>query len=81
MERLLSTTQQAGSVAFVSIYTYQVINFIELTINQLIETISTWCIRSRNREALSFMSDRILRDIGITRIEAENEAKKYFWQN
>lgn len=81
MERLLSTTQQAGSVALVSIWAYQVINFVESTMNQLTKTVSTWRTRNRDRIYLAKMNDRLLRDIGMTRTEAENEANKYFWQN
>jgi uncharacterized protein YjiS (DUF1127 family) len=81
VERLLSTTQQAGSVALVSIWAYQVINFVESTMNQLTKTVSTWRTRNRDRIYLAKMNDRLLRDIGMTRTEAENEANKYFWQN
>ncbi|OQX30523.1 MAG: hypothetical protein B0D96_13545 [Candidatus Sedimenticola endophacoides] len=43
-----------------------------------------WCRlchqRARGRRALRRMSDTILRDIGITRIEALREARKPFWK-
>jgi uncharacterized protein YjiS (DUF1127 family) len=39
-----------------------------------------WDMRSRSRSALDGMSDHILRDIGLSRQEAENERHKRFWQ-
>ena len=39
-----------------------------------------WCRRSRQRRALEKLDDRLLRDIGIGRIDADNEARKWFWQ-
>jgi uncharacterized protein YjiS (DUF1127 family) len=43
-----------------------------------------WCIRcsarSRQRQALSSLDDRLLEDIGVTRQEADVEAAKPFWK-
>ena len=36
--------------------------------------------RSRERQALACMSDRELRDIGVTRYEALHEANKPWWR-
>jgi len=36
--------------------------------------------RSRDRHALAAMSDRSLRDIGLTRYDADWEASKPFWR-
>jgi uncharacterized protein YjiS (DUF1127 family) len=36
--------------------------------------------RSRQRRALARLDDRLLRDVGITRYEAEWECRKPFWQ-
>lgn len=36
--------------------------------------------RSRDRRALAAMSDRSLRDIGLTRYDADWEASKPFWR-
>jgi uncharacterized protein YjiS (DUF1127 family) len=36
--------------------------------------------RWRQRQALRALDDRLLRDIGLTRAEAEREARKPFWQ-
>ena len=39
-----------------------------------------WRRRLRDRRALAAMSDRSLRDIGITRFDALQEAHKPFWR-
>ncbi len=39
----------------------------------------TWLQRSRQRTALAELDDRMLRDIGVTRSQAEREAAKPFW--
>jgi len=39
-----------------------------------------WCRRARSRAELAQMSDRDLRDIGITRAEAAHESTKPFWR-
>ena len=45
-----------------------------------VDTILTWQERARMRHQLLMLDDRLLRDIGITRVEARNEAEKPFWQ-
>lgn len=42
--------------------------------------IAMWRDRARQRHFLAAMDDRLLSDIGITRIEAEREAEKPFWR-
>ena len=42
--------------------------------------ISEWRRRLRDRRALAMMSDRSLRDIGLTRYDADWEARKPFWR-
>jgi uncharacterized protein YjiS (DUF1127 family) len=39
-----------------------------------------WRRRLRDRRALAAMSDRSLRDIGLTRYDADWEARKPFWR-
>lgn len=39
-----------------------------------------WRERSRQRRALMKLDRRLLRDIGIGGIEADNEARKPFWR-
>ena len=42
--------------------------------------VAEWRRRSRDRHALAEMSDRSLRDIGLTRYDATYEASKPFWR-
>jgi uncharacterized protein YjiS (DUF1127 family) len=42
--------------------------------------VAEWRRRSRGRRALAAMSDRSLRDIGLTRYDADWEASKPFWR-
>jgi len=46
----------------------------------LLDLIRTWRRRAYERQALVTMSDAMLRDIGITRCDAMNEASKPFWR-
>ncbi|MDQ8728159.1 DUF1127 domain-containing protein [Bradyrhizobium sp. LHD-71] len=43
-----------------------------------------WCVwcseRSRQRDVLSKLDDRLLKDIGVTRQQADAEAAKPFWK-
>lgn len=39
-----------------------------------------WLERSRQRRSLLALDDRLLRDIGISRADAEGEGSKRFWQ-
>jgi len=41
--------------------------------------VSTWLQRSHQRRALAELDDRMLRDIGLTRLQAQREAAKPFW--
>ena len=47
---------------------------------ELAGLIALWRGRVRQRRALKKLDERLLRDIGIGRIEAENETRKRFWQ-
>ena len=42
--------------------------------------IARWLERARQRRALAALDDHSLRDIGITRFEAERETQKPFWR-
>lgn len=42
-------------------------------------TLEIWQVRARQRRDLLDLDDRLLRDIGINRAEAEREASKPFW--
>jgi uncharacterized protein YjiS (DUF1127 family) len=43
-------------------------------------TLAQWRERARGRGFLSRMSDRQLKDIGLTRLDANREARKFFWR-
>ena len=45
-----------------------------------IATIALWWQRGCSRRALTVLGDHELRDIGVTRTEAQLEASKPFWQ-
>jgi len=42
--------------------------------------IRQWIERVRQRQALATLDDRMLRDIGVTRVEAVRECEKPFWR-
>jgi uncharacterized protein YjiS (DUF1127 family) len=42
--------------------------------------IGRWIERTRQRQALAELDDRMLRDIGVTRVEAVRESRKPFWR-
>jgi uncharacterized protein YjiS (DUF1127 family) len=42
--------------------------------------IASWIARTRQRNALAGLDDAMLRDIGITRVEAARECDKPFWR-
>jgi len=46
---------------------------------RVIETIEKWQSRASERHHLMTMDDRMLKDIGVTRSEAHEEARKPFW--
>ncbi len=39
-----------------------------------------WVQRATHRNQLSMLDDRLLHDIGLTRADADKEAKKPFWK-
>jgi uncharacterized protein YjiS (DUF1127 family) len=42
--------------------------------------VALWRTRSRQREALAALGERDLRDIGLSRLDAWREGRKWFWQ-
>jgi uncharacterized protein YjiS (DUF1127 family) len=46
-----------------------------------IALVKMWWRRMEDRRTLATMSDQSLRDIGITRCDAMNEASKPFWRS
>ena len=47
---------------------------------ELRSLIDEWRRRARGRRELAALSDRCLRDIGLTRYDANREARKPFWR-
>lgn len=47
--------------------------------DRILRTTGHWFSISRERRTLAHLSDRDLADIGVTRTEAEYEARRPFW--
>jgi uncharacterized protein YjiS (DUF1127 family) len=45
-----------------------------------LDTLRLWQVRARGRRQLTTFDDHLLRDIGVTRLQAEAEADKPFWR-
>jgi uncharacterized protein YjiS (DUF1127 family) len=46
----------------------------------LFTLVNVWRRRARGRQELAALSDRCLRDIGLTRYDALREVRKPFWR-
>lgn len=49
-------------------------------VSDLLDAAALWSERRRERRQLMEMPDHLLRDIGITRVDAFHEADKPFWR-
>lgn len=47
---------------------------------RLVKTLKLWRTRAKQRHHLMQLDDHLLSDIGISRAEAEREARKPFWK-
>ncbi len=47
---------------------------------RLLATLALWIERGRQRRTLAQLDARMLRDIGITRLDAQRECEKPFWR-
>jgi uncharacterized protein YjiS (DUF1127 family) len=54
--------------------------WVRRAVNRLLRTLTTWHERSRQRQRLAELDDHLLRDIGITRAQAQAEFDKPFWR-
>ena len=59
---------------------YSMVQRIEVAAKKVNATLSTWASRIEDRRQLSSMNDRLLADIGLTRVQVLVEVDKYFWQ-
>ena len=59
---------------------YALVQRIEAAATKVQKTMAIWVSRATDRRQLAEMSDRMLTDIGLTRVEVEIETSKYFWQ-
>ena len=49
-------------------------------LRRALDTLRLWQRRAQGRQQLRTFDDHLLRDIGITRLQAEAEAHKPFWR-
>jgi len=49
-------------------------------LQRAVEAPIDWIARLRDRRQLAAMSDSMLKDIGVSRADAEHEVEKHFWQ-
>jgi len=47
----------------------------------LLHTVSRWQVLHRERQMLAGMSDDALKDIGLSRIDVEQEIHRHFWED
>ncbi len=48
--------------------------------DRAVETLARWTARARQRRGLRELPDALLRDLGLSREQAETEAAKPFWR-
>jgi uncharacterized protein YjiS (DUF1127 family) len=48
-------------------------------VTRLLDMAMSWRDRARQRRHLAELDDRLLRDIGVSRAEVENEISRPFW--
>jgi uncharacterized protein YjiS (DUF1127 family) len=49
-------------------------------LTRLVDLVLVWRERMSGRNQLQKLDDRMLRDIGLSRSDAERECSKHFWQ-
>jgi len=50
-------------------------------VTRLFDRVFGWLDQARQRRHLGELDDRLLRDIGLSRAEVEQEVSRPFWQN
>ena len=53
---------------------------LQAALARSVDAIVTWRERARMRRQLLMLDDHLLRDIGISRLQARREAEKPFWR-
>jgi uncharacterized protein YjiS (DUF1127 family) len=53
---------------------------LDAALRHAVDVVLTWRERARTRRQLLAFDDRLLKDIGITRLDARSEAEKPFWR-
>jgi uncharacterized protein YjiS (DUF1127 family) len=59
---------------------YSMVQRVEAATKKIGGNLSVWASRMEDRRQLAVMSDRMLADIGLSRVEVSVEVDKYFWQ-
>lgn len=54
---------------------------IRKRIGRIDGTLTLWYVRAQSRRELVGLDERLLKDVGIDRFQAYNEARKPFWRN
>ena len=49
-------------------------------VTRAVDRILLWMERARQRRLLDALSDHMLKDMGLSRFEADREARKRFWR-
>jgi uncharacterized protein YjiS (DUF1127 family) len=75
----LSTVREIASANAPSFSFSRTVALLAGTVVVGIEAVMTRAELSRSRKQLAELDDRLLRDIGIDRAKARNEAEKGFW--
>ena len=57
-----------------------IVPFLTRMVLGAVRTVEVWQERAQQRHALATLSDRMLKDIGVTRASANAEAAKPFWR-
>lgn len=50
-------------------------------VGDILDLLTRWGARSAQRHRLAMLEDRMLKDIGLSRADADRESGKWFWQD